>query len=72
MATRLENLNTALDNIAQQMADITANPLPNYAVDGQQVSWADMFQNLLDAQASLQEQISITEGPFDADVIGLT
>ena len=72
MATREANLETALDNIAQQLADVTAHPKPNYSIDGQSVSWSDHLRNLLDAQKMLREALVEEQGPFEVHSVGRT
>lgn len=65
MATASENLATALDNIAQQLADMTANPKPSYSNNGRSVSWGEHFRNLLDAEKALREELQRAAGPYD-------
>lgn len=63
MPTVLENLQTAQSNIATKIADVTANPKPNYSIDGQSVSHADYLRTLFEAQRLVTEQIAIFD-PF--------
>ncbi len=72
MATRLENLETALDNIAAQIVDITENPKPDYSINGQSVSWSAHLNNLLNAQKILREQIQAEGGPVCAITQGVS
>ena len=65
MPTDLENLNTSLSNIYQQLADMTANPKPSYSVGGRSVSWGEHFNNLLKAQESIMMMIQRLGGPFE-------
>lgn len=58
MATYLENLTTARDNIAARLAEITAIPKPSYDVDGQRVEWNDYFKALTDQLAKLNAAIN--------------
>lgn len=46
MATYEQNLVTARDNLAAALASATANPCPNYSIDGQTVSFADYIDSL--------------------------
>lgn len=71
MSSNLTLLQTALANVSQQLVNMTANPKPNYNIDGQQVSWADLLKTLLDSQKTLQEAISNAEGPWNADTLGI-
>lgn len=65
MATEAENIQTALNNIAAQLADMTANPKPSYSNNGRSVSWGEHFNNLLGAQKALREQLVAAQGPFE-------
>lgn len=58
MATYLENLTTARDNIAARLAEITARPKPSYDVDGQRVEWNDYFKTLTDQLDKLNATIN--------------
>ena len=64
MATYLENLTTARDNIAARLASITAQPKPSYDVDGQRVEWNAYFEALTRQLATLNEQLNGAE-PFE-------
>jgi len=57
-------IQTALLNVAQQLADMTASPKPTYSVDGKSVSWGEHFNNLLASQQKLREQLQKAQGPF--------
>ena len=70
MPTRQQNLQTALDNVAAQLATMTANPKPSYSADGQSVSWGEHFNNLLAAQDKLLAQLQASEGPWEVITIG--
>jgi len=71
MPTRKQNLETSLDNIASQIADITANPKPTYSVAGRSISWSDHFRSLLDAQEKIRQLIAQEEGPALAKIRGV-
>lgn len=64
MPTRAENLETVLDNLAQQLADISANPKPSYSVGGQSVSWTEYFRMLTEQMKAVREQIQQEGAPF--------
>lgn len=70
MATNAENLQTALDNVAAQLADVTANPKPTYSVAGRSVSWGEHFNNLQKAYADLKNLLIQEQGPFMVRVRG--
>jgi hypothetical protein len=63
MPTILENIQTARENIAATLADITANPKPTYSVDGLSVSWADYFKMLTELDKSLRDAETM-EDPY--------
>ena len=61
MATALENLISARDDIT---AAIAANAgKPSYSIDGQSVSWGDLMKQLNELNAA----ISATGGPFNVN-----
>lgn len=63
MATEAENLQTALTNIAQQLADLTENPKPSYSENGRSISWGEHMNNLLALQEKLRGQLVKASGP---------
>lgn len=72
MATRAENLQTALDNIAARLAEMTVNPKPDYSVDGESYSWAGLFQMLTAQQTELEKALQRASGPFEVRSQGTT
>ncbi len=70
MATLVENLTTAQNNIGVLLASMTANPQPNYSLDGESYSWADYLAMLLEKQKQIAEAIQIAGGPFDVQSFG--
>ena len=71
MATFLENLVAARDNIAANLAALTADPKPNYSIDGQSVSWQSLFDSYLSQLEKLDAQIAAAD-PFEIHSQGLT
>ena len=71
MADYLENLLTARDNVAANLAAITADPKPNYTVDGQSVSWQSLFDSYMAQLEKLDAQINGAQ-PFEVRSRGLT
>lgn len=63
MATEAENLQTALTNIAQQLADLTENPKPSYSENGRSISWGEHMNNLLTLQEKIRTQLQKASGP---------
>ena len=62
----------ALANIDAKILEITANPKPNYSIDGQTVNRGDFLKQLMDARRNLAELINIAEGPGEVVIEGVT
>ncbi len=60
--TALEDLKTARDTLAAALKDSAGKP--NYSVDGQSVSWGELFDRL----QKLNERIAEME-PFEVETI---
>ncbi len=67
----LQDLVAARDNVALQLADLTANPKPTYDVDGQKVDWDTHFKALSAQLESLTLAIQGAE-PFEVQTTGYT
>jgi hypothetical protein len=67
----LNNLLAARDQIAQNLADMTADPKPNYKIDGQVVSWQGLFDSYLSQLEKLNGQIAAAD-PFEIHSRGFT
>ena len=50
---------TIRDNLIAELTAESANPRPDYSIDGRAVSWNDYRQSLLDQILELQKQINI-------------
>ena len=61
---RLDDLNSALDNMAARLKEITASPKPTYDIDGQKFSWTEYQRFLIEAMSSLREQVAAEDGPY--------
>lgn len=59
MATYLENLITARDNLAATLAE--HGHKPDYSIDGQSVNWSELRKRLRD----LNDDIAAAGGPFE-------
>jgi hypothetical protein len=59
----IDDLKTARDNIAAQLAEMTGSPKPTYSKGGQTFAWGEHFNNLLKAQADINKQLATAE-PF--------
>lgn len=64
MSTSTQSLDTAIENISAVIAQITADPKPNYSIDGQLVSWGDYLDTLTTKLASLIRTRQMLRGPF--------
>ena len=51
-------LQEARDNIIVLLGSITAQPKPNYDIDGQKISWGDYLDQLRKALNGINEQIA--------------
>lgn len=70
MATYAQNLETARNNVAAALAEITANPKPDYSVDGESYSWASYFQMLTTQLEALNKQLAAASGPYEVRSYG--
>lgn len=46
-------------------AQITAQPKPNYSIDGESWSWAEYYQMLLTQRIEIERAIQRTQGPIE-------
>lgn len=65
IATRAENLTTALNQIATQLADLTAAPKPSYSVNGRSISWGEHFAALTARYEEIEKMLQRADGPFE-------
>ena len=72
MPTAAQNVQTAIDNVAAQLVEITANPKPTYSIDGQSVSWTEHYRALLQTFKDLVALQQMIGGPFEVRSIGTT
>ena len=69
MATYAANLSTARDQIAANLVTITADPKPNYTIDGQTVSWQSLFDSYMSQLEKLNAALAASD-PFELESIG--
>lgn len=62
---------TARDNVAARLAEVTASPRPNYAVDGESYEWADYVAMLTEQLENLDKAIQRAGGPFELRSYGM-
>lgn len=63
MATEAENIQETLNNIAQQLKDLSANPKLTYSENGRTVGWTEHQANLISMQERLRAQLQKASGP---------
>lgn len=51
--------------MAKQLRDLTANPKPNYSVDGQSISFSDHYRTLLEMQEDLRKARVMEDGAWE-------
>jgi hypothetical protein len=61
MPTTAENLQTAYDNYATILADISESPKPTYSLDGQSFSWTEYQRFLLEQMAAIRMEQNLTD-----------
>ena len=71
MATRAENLQTALNQIAVLLVELTVDPKPDYSVDGKSYSWSSYYSMLVDKQEALQKALVNAGGPYEISSRGV-
>jgi hypothetical protein len=55
----------AIDNIKLRIAEMTANPKPDYTVGNRSVSWSVYYQNLVGQLRTLLEAAQDLDGPYE-------
>jgi hypothetical protein len=67
--TYAEDLTTSRDNLASTLATESANPRPNYSVDGRSYSWDQYRSSLVQQIADLNQAIINANGGVEAQNI---
>ena len=60
----VDDLGAAINQVAAQIKDITANPKPDYSVNGQSISWASYLSMLTEQITKLQQAQQSIAGPY--------
>jgi len=60
----VDDLGTAITQVAAQIKDITLNPKPSYSVNGQSVSWESYLSMLTEQLIKLQTAQQSLAGPY--------
>ncbi len=63
---------TIRDNLTAQLAAMSANPKPNYSIDGESISWQSLFDSLSDRIDKVNAQIQMADGGFEVRTQGIT
>jgi len=71
MPNDLEQIKTIKNQTLALMADMTANPKPSYAIDGQSVSWSDYLARL-QATVDWCERKLAGQEPFEVHSQGIS
>lgn len=61
----IDTLTTIRANLLTAIADASANPKPNYSINGQQVSHADYLRDLFARVNDVNNLISTIGGPWE-------
>jgi hypothetical protein len=64
MASQADLIDGSMTTLAAKIAEISANPKPNYEVDGQRVDHADYLLNLTRTMTELIALRQKLQGPF--------
>ncbi|AWM41760.1 hypothetical protein GobsT_71370 [Gemmata obscuriglobus] len=54
MPTPLQNLQAAYRDVTAKIAEVLANPLPNYTIDGVSIDRKSYYESLLEQEKSLR------------------
>ena len=60
----VDDLGTAITQVAAQIKDLTLNPKPSYSVNGQSVSWESYLSMLTEQLIKLQTAQQSLAGPY--------
>ena len=71
MPSDLEQLRTIQSQTLAIIAQVTADPKPSYALDGQKVSWAEYLDRLRDTVDWCEKKLA-GHGPFEIRSRGTT
>lgn len=69
--SQLQTLLTIRDNLLARIQEVTANPKPNYSIDGQTVQWQSYLDSLFAKLESVNGQINAAE-PFEEVTRGIS
>lgn len=61
--TAEESTKLSLARVSARIAEMLANPKPNYTIDGESYAWGDLLDKLYAMQKGLQENLSLLQGP---------
>jgi len=59
-----DDLGVAINQVCAIIKDITANPKPDYSVNGQSISWSSYLSMLTEQVSKLQQAQQSLAGPY--------
>ena len=59
------DLDTTLEQLADQIKDLTVSPKPTYTIAGRSISWGEHFNNLMTAMEKVRVLRQQADGPFE-------
>jgi len=65
MASDCDTLQAVQSNLINILAQMTANPKPNYSLDGESYSHAEYLAIILQNLENVRRQIVFCQGPFE-------
>lgn len=75
MGALTDQVRHQIDEVAALIADLLANPKPDYSIGGKSVSWGAYLGQLLQSQKDLMDQLQIANlidnGPFEVRSYGM-
>lgn len=69
--SQAETLTAIKNNLLARIEQVTAQPKPNYNIDGQQISWQSYLDSLMANLERINAQINASE-PFEEVTRGYT
>ena len=61
-----------LNNIDTKLLDLSANPKPNYSINGQSISWQSLFESLIQQRQNILQLLVVLQGPGETVIEGIT
>lgn len=71
MATRAQNLQTALNQMAERLVEVTASPQMTYSVDGKSYDKNGYINLLINDMKPLEDALARASGPYEISTRGV-